>query len=139
MAGPEFTKENSQETAGVIVHLRFLRSSFIGHFQTRIQLAGLESREAAVHLVKLLLWIGLGIALMAFGYLFLCGALVFICSLVFGVPWIWILFGLSLAHFGGAIACIKIVQKKLPQPLFESTFNEFKKDQEWLTSHSKQN
>jgi len=120
-------------------HLRALLASVASYIQARVHLAGLESREAAAHSLKILLWLGLALATAAFGYVFCCGALVFIMEWVFGVSWMWIMLGLGLAHFLAAAACARIVRKKFPQPMFESTLNEFKKDQEWLTTHSKSN
>ena len=139
MAEPTFPKEPLSGDSGISDHLRSLLSSSLGYVQARLQLAGLESKEAAAHFLKILIWVGIGIAAAAFGYLFFCGAVVFILSVVFHVEWIWILLGLGLAHFGAAFACALVVREKFPKPLFESTFNEFKKDQEWLTTHSKQN
>ena len=120
-------------------HLRALAASVAGYLQARLQLAGLESKEAAAHGLKILLWLAAGAAAASLGYIFSCCAVVFIFAHLLGVSWIWIMLGLGVAHFLAAIVCAIIVRNKFPRPLFESTINEFKKDQEWLTTPSKPN
>jgi len=139
MAEPTIPQERSAGDAGLAEHLRNLAASLVGYFQARLQLAGLESREAGAHYLKILLWLAVGIAAVAFGYVFFCCALVFILAHILGISWVWIMLGLGLAHFVAALACGTILWKKFPQPVFQSTINEFKKDQEWLTPPSKPN
>ena len=139
MAEPTIPQERQAGDAGLSEHLRNLAASLAGYFQARLQLAGLESKEAAAHYLKILLWLAAGIAAVAFGYVFFCCALVFILAHVLGVSWIWIMLGLGLAHFAAALACGMIIRNKFPQPVFESTIHEFKKDQEWLKTPSKPN
>lgn len=139
MAEPTIPQERSAGDAGLAEHLRNLAASLTGYFQARLQLAGLESKEAAAHYLRILLWLAAAIAAVAFGYVFFCCALVFILAHVLGVSWVWIMLGLGLVHFVAALICGVIVMKKFPRPVFESTINEFKKDQEWLTTPSKPN
>jgi len=139
MPGPTIPQERSSGDAGMSEHLRALAASVAGYFQARFQLAGIEAGEAAAHYLKILLWLAAGVAAIAFGYIFFCCALIFIFAQVFQVSWMWIMLGLGLAHFLAALACAMVIRKKFPKPVFESTLNEFKKDQEWLTPPSKQN
>ncbi|MEI8341031.1 MAG: phage holin family protein [Verrucomicrobiota bacterium] len=139
MAEPTISQERSSGDAGLADHLRALAASAVGYFQARFHLAGIESREAAGHYLKILLWLAAGIAAVAFGYVFFCCALVFILAQLLNVSWMWIMLGLGLAHFAAAVVCAVIIRDKFPKPMFEATLNEFKKDQEWLTPPSKPN
>ena len=139
MADPANPEEHSSGDAGFNQHLRSLVASVAGYLQARLQLAGLESREAAAHFLKMLLWLVAGLGAAAFGYIFFWCAAVFILAYLTGVSWMWIMLGLGAAHFGAALVCAVILRKKFPQPVFQATINEFKKDQEWLTTPSKLN
>jgi len=139
MAEPTTPQDRPVREAGLPEHLRNLAASLVGYFQARLQLAGLESREASAHYLKMLLWLAAGVAAIAFGYIFFCGAIVFILARVLGVSWVWIMLGLGFVHFGAAAVCALVLRKKFPQPVFQTTLNEFKKDQEWLTTPSKPN
>ena len=139
MAEPTFPSERGPGDSGVSEHLRALLASVASYIQARVHLVGLESREAAEHSLKILIWLGLALSTAAFGYVFCCCSLIFILEWALKVSWMWIMLGLGLAHFVVAAVCARIVRKKFPQPMFESTLNEFKKDQEWLSTHSKPN
>lgn len=139
MAEPTIPQERSAGSAGMSGHLRSLAASVAAYFQARLQLAGLESKEAAAHCLKIILWIAAGFFAAVFGYVFLCSALVLILAHLSGISWVWIMLGLGIVHFIFAFACVVIVRRIFPRPMFESTINELKKDQEWLTTPSKLN
>jgi uncharacterized membrane protein YqjE len=96
----------------------------------------MEGKEASLHyLLVVALFIG-ALVVIVFGYFFLCLFLVFLLALAFGggQAWIWVTLGMALLHFGGAAACAMLAMKKIAEPKFEATMQEFRKDQEWLNS-----
>jgi len=139
MAEPTIPTEHSSGDAGFAEHLRALVASVAGYLHARLQLAGLESKEAAAHYLQILLWLAAAAFAALLGYVFLCGALMFILAWLLEVKWVWVMLGFGLAHILAAFACAVIVRKKFPRPVFGATLNEFKKDQEWLTTQTKPN
>jgi uncharacterized membrane protein YqjE len=118
---------------GLIDHLRSLLASFSAYLGARLQLAGVESKEASAHYLKILLWLLVCLFGFTFGYIFVCISAVFLVAWLTGVSWMWILLGLGLAHIALAIAAVLVMKSKFAQPMFAATIAEFKKDQSWLT------
>lgn len=122
------------EPDGLFSHAAALLSAKLAYFRARLELAGIEGREAAIHLAVILaLAIGALVAVV-FGYLFFVIALVFLLAWLCGGgnAWIYLTFGAAFAHLAGAAVLALVARAKLSQPLFPATLNEFKKDQEWL-------
>ena len=124
----------------MFAHLSALLAANLAYLKARLELAGLESRDAAIHLAIILgLAIG-GLILVVFGYFFFVLALVFLIALAFGSgSWLYVLLGAALVHFVGAVALVFIARAKLGAPLFPLTLEELKKDQEWLKKNAKTN
>ena len=120
--------------AGFIYQLRILASSALAYLRARLQLAGLESKEAAAHYLILLIWLVAGILGFIFGYIFFCIASVFLISHLLRVNWMWILLAAGIAHFVAAGIAIAIAGSKFSRPMFAATITEFKKDQSWLNT-----
>ena len=126
------------EDAGFFRHALALISAFLTYTKARLQLAGLEGKEAALH-YAVLLGLGVGaLVVVVFGYFFLCLALIFLIAAAFGGgnAWIWVTFAMALLHFGGAAACLWIAKARFGERMFSATMDEFKKDQEWLRTQS---
>ncbi len=124
------------EDDGLLPHCMGLVSAFIGYFKVRLQLAGLEGKEAGTHYLGVLaLLVGAMLAAI-FGYFFLVLAAVFLLAWALGDghSWIWVSLGMALLHFLGAAAFVLFAKNRFAQPVFQATFVEFRKDQEWLTS-----
>ncbi len=119
---------------GFVDHLRTLASSLIAYLSARAQLAGIESREAAAHYLKILLLLGVALLGLVFGYIFLCLSVVFILHLLLNIQWVWILLGAALLHLAVAAVAILIAKAKFPKAVFTATIAEFKKDQTWLNT-----
>ena len=47
--------------------------------------------------------------------------------------WIWVSFGMALLHVGAGVGAFFWIKRKIGKPMFEATFDELRKDQEWLT------
>lgn len=119
---------------GLFRHLAALLGAKLEYVRARLQLAGLEGKEAAVHVAVL---IGLALAALVvaiFGYLFFVIAIVFLIAWACGGgnAWIWVTLGAAFMHFIAAVVFTLVAKMKLSTPLFAATLDEFKKDQEWL-------
>ena len=68
MAQPTNPDAETASEAGIIEHIRSLLASVAGYFQARLQLAGVESKEALSHYVKVLALVALALAGLLFGY-----------------------------------------------------------------------
>ncbi len=129
------------EPDGMFRHFSALFSAKLAYLRARLQLAGIEGKEAAVH-YAIIVALAIGALIVAvFGYLFLVIALVFMVAAFLDTEhaWIWVTLGAAFAHFVGAAALVAIAKVKLSQPMFAATFDEFKKDQEWLKTPANPN
>lgn len=133
---PDRTHAEPLHKAGFFSHATACLAMLLEYFRVRLELAGVEGREAAVHGAVLLgLAIG-GLVAVVFGYFFFCLGLVFLIALAFGGDnaWIWVLLAMALLHFGGAAGLGFWAKAKLKMPVFPVTLDELRKDQEWLMS-----
>jgi uncharacterized membrane protein YqjE len=122
--------------AGLVAHTREFFASLADYFRARLQLAGIESKEAFVHYFKLLVCLVLALVVAVFGYLFLCiGAVVLIADLL-NVAWPWVMVAAALLHFGITVACVLIAKAKLAEPMFGATLQEFRRDKQWLSTRT---
>ena len=119
---------------GIFGRLAALLGAKLAYLRARLELAGLEGKEAAVHYGIIL---GLAIAALVitiFGYLFFVIALVFLIAWACGGgnAWIWVTLGAAFVHFIGAALLLIVAKMKLSQPMFAATLDELRKDQQWL-------
>jgi uncharacterized membrane protein YqjE len=77
-----------------------------------------------------------GLVVVIFGYFFLILFAVFGIAWLIGGPhtWIWVTLGAAVLHFVAAVALIFMARSKLSAPMFTATLEEFKKDNQWLTT-----
>ena len=134
MAVPTTPGEHPPAKEGLLDHLRLLAASVAAYVSARLQLAGIEAREASWHYLKIALLLGAALIGLGFGYIFLCLAAVFILHHLLNVDWAWILLGAALLHFILAAAAILVAKAKFPKEMFAATIAEFKKDQSWLNT-----
>lgn len=134
MAVPTTSGEQTPDKEGWIDYLRALAASVAAYLAARLQLAGMESREAAGHYLKILVLLAAAFLGIVFGYAFLCLSGVFILHRLLKIDWIWILLGVALLHLAAAAAALLVAKMKLPKPVFTATIAEFKKDQTWLNT-----
>ena len=126
---------------GIFRHLTALLGAKLAYLRARLQLAGLEGKEAATH-YALILGLAIGALVVAiFGYFFFVIALVFLVASMCDSEhaWIWVTLGAAFVHFISAAALAVIAKGKLSQPMFAATLDEFKKDQEWLKNPANPN
>ena len=125
--------------AGMFEHFARLLSAKLAYLRARLELAGMEAREAALH-YAIILGLAFGmLVILVFGYLFLVIALVFLVAMLWENQhaWVWVLMGAALLHIGGALALGWIAKSKLTAPMFSASLEELKKDQEWLKTTAK--
>jgi uncharacterized membrane protein YqjE len=137
---PSPTTDDPPRPGGLFAHLSALLAAKLAYLKARLELAGLEGRDAAIHLAIILGLVIGGLILLIFGYLFFVLALVFLIALAFGSgSWIYVLLGAALLHVVGAAVLVLLARMKLGTPLFPLTLEELRKDQEWLKTHAKTN
>jgi uncharacterized membrane protein YqjE len=120
--------------AGMGEHLRSLLASVAAYFRARLQLAGLESREALSHYLKIGGFLAGALTGFFFGYIFLCISIALILSHCTGLRLMWAVFALAAVHFLLAAVCGFFVVKRISSPMFRATIAEFKKDHQWLNN-----
>lgn len=121
--------------AGLFRDFAALVASLLTYIRARLQLAGIESKEALLHFVIIAAW-GIGaLVVVVFAYVFLCiGCAFAVARLLIGPDrWIWVLLGFGFLHLAAAVACALIAKARLSKPVFAETINELKKDQLWLS------
>jgi uncharacterized membrane protein YqjE len=94
-------------------------------------------RDAAIHFAIIIGLVIAALGVLFFGYIFLCFTIIFlIAAFAGGSMWalMWAALGVALLHIGAAVAAVFIAKNRFSQPVFETTMQEFRKDQEWLNS-----
>lgn len=141
MPDPVSEDFRATEAAGIFGHLTALVSAKLAYLRARLELAGLEGREAAVHYGVIFgLAIG-GLIAVTFGYFFFVIAVVFLVAHLIGgaTAWIWVTLGAAAVHFLGAAVLLIIAKSRLGTPMFSASLHELKHDQEWLKTNAKPN
>ena len=117
---------------GLRENLSALVVSLVEFFQSRLQLAAVESKAALRRLIVLVACaMGAGM-LSLFGYLFLLAFAVRGIAYLLAVWWIWIALAAAVLHFGVALLCLLIAWAQLKGPLFHETTSVLKEDSQWL-------
>ena len=124
---PPSADEREPPQGAVPEVLRFA-GTFGRHVQGLVQLASIESKEAAMVGVRLLALLIASIVLAVFGYVLILLFIAFLLAIVFGVSWLWISLGLALLHFAGLAICAFLAMKSLRSPFFKATAAELKRD-----------
>lgn len=122
------------QAEGFLSHAAALLSAKLAYLRARLQLAGLEGKEAVIHYAVILGMVAAAAVLAVFGYLFFVIAAVFLVAWLCGGgnAWIWVTFAAAFIHAALAFVLLLIAKSRLAQPVFEATLAEFKNDQEWL-------
>ena len=119
----------------IFTHALAWLGTLLAHLRARLELAGIEGREAALHYGVIAALAAGGLVLVVFGYFFLCIAAVFLIALAFGGnAWPWVLLGMGVLHLLLGAALAFIAKTRLSKAMFSATLGELRKDHEWLTS-----
>ena len=122
----------ARETSGVIPELLRFAGSVGRHVQGLLQLASLETKEAALVGLRLAILLIAGIVFTVFGYLLALFFIAFLLAFAFEISWIWISLGLALLHFGAVAFCAILARNYLRSPVFKATAVELRRDFEAL-------
>lgn len=125
------TERQSAPEAGLPEHFAAFLSSALGYASARMELAGIEGKEAVGIYAKVFAMLALAIGLLLFGYIFLWIGVIVIIAQFFDY-WGWITLGVGVAHVVGTLVFLALARSKWGEPVFTQTLQEFKKDQEWL-------
>ncbi len=121
---------------GLSSHLPAFISSLLGYFRARVELAGIEGREAVGIFLKAALLLAAALLLLAFGYAFLWIGLIGLIATAAHVFWGWIVLAVAVLHFLGVAGTLWGASRLGKKPVFKATLEEFRKDQEWLNRHT---
>jgi uncharacterized membrane protein YqjE len=124
--------EPRETPQGVIPELLRFVGSAGRHFQGLLQLASLETKEAAMVGLRLLILLIVAVVCVAFGYILILFFLAFLLAFVFGISWIWISLGLAVLHFAVVAVCAMLAKNSLRTPVFKATAVELQRDFEAL-------
>jgi uncharacterized membrane protein YqjE len=110
---------------------------FVRYLELRLQLLGLESREAGFHLlIFALLFVSV---LVCFGgfVIMLVVFLLFLMMLILHWAWGWSALALAGVLLLFSIGMAVIFRFRVVKPIFPATLAEFQKDREWLKHTTK--
>jgi len=105
--------------------------SILGLVQTRLELFSIELQEEKLRAIKLLIWLGVALAIGVAGILVVIGAL---ALWFWNLAGYWGLVGLAALTLGAATGIFLWLRDQIchgPRP-FDATLSEFRKDREWL-------
>ena len=132
MTSPTSQQRYGAAEEGLLERLRGLAGAFTGYSRARLELAGIEGKEALSLYLRMLLWGIAGAALALAGYLLLCVGLVVLIAKATGANWGWGVLLLALLHIVGAGACVFVLRRNSRTPVFAATLQEFHRDEQWL-------
>jgi len=109
-----------------------LIGSLSGYLQARLELAGLEGREAGLRLLAFALWLGLAIVLLLGGYVF--GVILFYALIQAwtGLSHIWMGSIFLGVHLVAAFLALLLAKNTLRRPFFPYSVQQLAKDRAWL-------
>ncbi len=121
---------------GLSSHLLAFLASGLGYLRARVELAGIEGKEAASVYLKILLLLFAALVLGVFGYALLWIGLIALIAALFHIHLGWLVLLAAVLHFLAVAVAgwgMAVLWKK---PVFTATMEEFRKDQEWLNRHT---
>jgi len=121
----------------LLEHLRELCASGAAYLQARLALAGIEAKEALLHFGIIIALFILAVAVIVFGYLFLCIAVTVLIAKLLCVSPGWVILGMAILHFAVAAGAVLVGVARLKTAVFSGTLAELKKDQQWLNHTSR--
>jgi uncharacterized membrane protein YqjE len=129
--GAETSKRNTGDS------LRNGIASFLRYLELRLKLAGLESKEAGIHLLVLAILFVATVVFFCGFLLMLIVFLLFVLMLLFHWDWGW-----SALACGGVVLILSIISGtilrfKIARPIFQATMAEIRKEREWLSRTTK--
>jgi uncharacterized membrane protein YqjE len=114
-------------------------ASFLRYLELRLQLLGLEAREAGLYLLIMSLLLVSMLVCFAGGLLLLIVFLLYLMTLILHWAWGWCALALAAALFLTSIVIGIIFRFRLTRALFPVTLAEFRKDRQWLKQDAPSN
>jgi uncharacterized membrane protein YqjE len=118
--------------SGLLENTLALLSAVADFFESRLALAGQESKSAALQILILIGCLGFAGALCVMGYVFLVVSAIVGLAHLAGTSWPWIALIVGLVHFIIALVLLLVARSRITKPMFRDTVDELKKDREWL-------
>lgn len=136
MPEPRPEDRRTAANAGFLGRMSGLLGGLAGYMKARLQLAGLEAKEAMLHYIIIAALLAGSLVVLVFAYFFLWMFLIFAIAwfIPSGGAWVWVTLGVAVLHIGLAVALVFLARARFATPMFTSTIDEFKKDQQWLTT-----
>jgi uncharacterized membrane protein YqjE len=107
-------------------------ASFLRYLELRLQLLGLEAREAGLRLLIISLLLTGTLICFAGFLMLLIVFLLYLMTLILHWPWGWCALVLAGGLFVIGIVTGIIFRSRLSKPLFPVTLAEFQKDRQWM-------
>ena len=126
--------EQAAGDSGLSGHLLALLASLAGYSRARLELAGIEGKEAVAIYFKVAALLLVALLFLAFGYAFLWIGLIGLIASFSHLHWGWMVLAVGVLHLLGVAGCVVCVCGLWKKPVFAATLEEFRKDQEWLNS-----
>ena len=123
----------TEEVPGLPESIRLMLASAASYLHSRLQLFGLEAKDAGVNYVKIVVLLITALIALVFSYVFLVMAAVFAVAWLVHGNWGWVLFGFGFLHIAVAGGCALLAKNRFTTGSFDATIAEFKKDKEWLS------
>jgi uncharacterized membrane protein YqjE len=132
---------STAKARGLLAEFAALLGAKLAYLRARFELAGIEGKEALANLAIILALAVGALVVVVFGYFFVVTALVFLIAWACGGgnAWIWVMIGAGVLHFIVAAGLGLAIRMRLDRRMFEATLDEFRKDQEWLTTRGNPN
>ncbi len=132
MADNSSPRRPGLEDRGALEAFLALTGSGLAYLQARLELVGLEGRDAGFRLLVFLLWLGLAIVLALGGYVF--GVVLFYMLLRtwLGLSDLWLSLIFLLAHGAGAVIALVLAKLRLRAPFFPHSVAQLAQDRAWL-------
>lgn len=118
---------------GLFDSLRHLLAALAGYVSARLELAGLESREAVGRYGRAVVLLVLALVGLIFGYFFFILGLAFLVQSFTGWNWVVITTAFGAGHFLLALFCGLGIYQAVSRPAFPETLAELRKDRDWLS------
>ena len=132
MSSGSLPSRNPAGHSGLLENALALVSAVVEFFETRLALAGQESKSAAVQILILIGCLVFAGALCVMGYVFLVVSAIVGLAHLAGTSWPWIALIVGLVHFIIALVLLVVARSRITKPMFRETVDELKKDREWL-------
>ena len=123
----------AEEMPGLPESIRLMLASAASYLHSRLQLFGLEAKDAGINYVKIIVLLITALIALVFSYVFLVMAAVFAVAWLVHGNWGWVLFGFGFLHIAVAAGCALLAKSRFTTGSFDATIAEFKKDKEWLS------